>query len=204
MDEFRSRGVRSLVATHEREFGQSNNFWRLTLDALGEAALGRLCRVYDQHSAGLNLVNLLETIKANLHLFTEPHFRKRLAGNAFVDSLARYKLVPDAAKLDKDIESASCKNPAVKKLMIWRNNMVAHKGAKVALGKDRVIKDNPLTHAEVAQLLEHSLNTQRHVVNLLILRVRISQARAPPRPQAGRAKSSPYHVSYFISYHFRS
>jgi hypothetical protein len=74
---------------HEREFQQSNIFWHLTLEALQEARRIRLCRVYDQDHRCLTLVNLLHTIKANLRFFSEADFRNRLAGNAFVDYLAK-------------------------------------------------------------------------------------------------------------------
>src|ERR1700722_19490931 len=69
--------------THKREFQQSNTFWYLTLEALQTARLINLCRIYDQNSVTLNLVNLLHTIKANLHFFSEPDFRERMKGNAF-------------------------------------------------------------------------------------------------------------------------
>ncbi len=145
------------ISTHRREFNQSNTFWSLTLDALREARLTRLCRVYDQKSNSLNLVNLLDTIKGNLHLFKEHYFRDRLQDNAFVDSLAQTKRLPSIAQLDEDIEFSSSRNPLVKKLMIWRNNIVAHKGTKVALGKDQILADNPLPQPEMEQLLDRSL-----------------------------------------------
>jgi hypothetical protein len=152
-------GLQAERPKHEREFLQSNHFWAVTLEALKDGVLTNLCRVYDQETSSLNLVNLLDTVKANLHLFSEAHFRERMAGNAFVDSLAKYERVPDGKDLDSDIKSVSCDNPLVKKLMIWRGNLVAHKGAKVALGKKKILTDNPLTHGEVDQLLEHALDT---------------------------------------------
>ena len=144
-------------STHDREFYNFNTFWTLTLGALRTAYQTNLCRVYDQESTSLNLVNLLHTIKANLHLFSEAHFRKRLAGNAFVDSLAKTKRVPEQNEVENDLKIVSRKNPVVKKLMLWRANIIAHRGAKVALGKSRVLLDNPITDTEVKQLLEQSL-----------------------------------------------
>ena len=144
------------ISEHQREFQQSNTFWSLTLDSLKDARLTRLCRVFDQESSSLNLVNLLETIKANLHLFEAHHFRERLRDNAFVDSLAELDRVPPERQLDEDIGYASCANPLVKKLMIWRNNIVAHRGAKVSLGKKQVLEDNPLAQPEIEELLNQS------------------------------------------------
>ena len=144
------------IDAYEREFQQSNTFWSLTIDSLKEARLTRLCRVFDQESNSLNLVNLLETIKANLHMFEEHHFRERLRENAFVESLAKSDRVPPEGQLDEDIAYASCTNPLVKKLMIWRNNIVAHRGAKTALGKKQILEDNPLTQKEIEELLNQS------------------------------------------------
>jgi hypothetical protein len=144
------------INTHPREFSQSNTFWSLAIEALRDARLTRLSRVYDQESRSLNLVNLLDTIKANLHLFEEKHFRTRLQGNAFVDSLAQEYRVPPIAQLELDIQFSSLQNPLVKKLMIWRNNIVAHRGAKVSLGKDQILVDNPLSEVEMEQLLDES------------------------------------------------
>ena len=142
---------------HEREFQQSEVFWHLTQKALMEARLINLCRVYDQHSVALNLVNLLETIKANLHFFSEADFRKRLKGNAFVDYLAKDSRIPQLDDIERDIKSVSCKQESVKKLMIWRNNIAAHYNAQLSLRKNQVLEDNPLSEAEIEQLLEHSL-----------------------------------------------
>jgi hypothetical protein len=153
------RGLVNSMPAHEREFQQSYVFWYLTMEALQDAGRVNLCRIYDQNSTSLNLVNLLHTIKANLHFFSEVHFRKRLEGNAFVDSLAQVNRVPKMDELERDIESVSCKNPIVEKLMIWRNNIVAHRGAKISLGKKKILENNPLSQREIEQLLEHSLET---------------------------------------------
>ena len=142
---------------HEKQFLYFNTFWTLTLDAHRLAYQTHLCRVYDQEFASLNLVNLLHTIKANLHLFSEDNFRKRLKGNAFVDSLAKTTRIPSIDEVERDVELVTCKNSTVKKLTIWRGNIVAHRGAKVALGKDQILKDNPLSDKEIMVLLERSL-----------------------------------------------
>jgi hypothetical protein len=114
----------------------------------------RLCRVFDQQSKSLNLFNFLETIKANVHFFEERHFRERLKDNAFVDSLAEDNRIPDKAQLDKDIWFVSGQNPLVNKLMIWRNNIIAHRGAKVSLGKNEILANNPLSEEELSTLLD--------------------------------------------------
>jgi len=154
------------IPAHKREFQQSNTFWGLTIVSLKEARLTRLCRVFDQESSSLNLVNLLETIQANLHLFEESHFRKRLQDNAFVDSLAESDRVPSKQQLSDDIEYASCRNPLVKELMIWRNNIVAHRGVKLSLGKKQVLQQNSLSPQEIEELLDQSLKIFNRYLSL--------------------------------------
>ena len=113
-----------------------------------------LCRVFDQESKSLNLFNLLETIKANIHLFEEKHFRERFKDNAFVELLTKDNRIPDKAQLDKDILFVRNQNPLVKKLMIWRNNIIAHRGARVSLGKNEILANNPLSEQELSTLLD--------------------------------------------------
>lgn len=139
---------------HSREFAQSNTFWSFTFTALNDARTVRLCRIFDQESKSLNLFNLLEIIKANMHFFEKKHFKERLKDNAFVDSLSEVDRIPDKSQLEKDICFASKQNPIVKKLMVWRNNIVAHKGAKVSLGNSEILADNSISYAELEALLD--------------------------------------------------
>jgi hypothetical protein len=145
------------IPEYEREFQESQTFWHIILSALMDSRMANLCKVYDQESTSLNLVNLLHTIKANLHLFTADNFKQRMAGNAFLDSLASYDRIPQLKDVEIDIESVTWQNPLVKKLMVWRNNIVAHRGAKVSLGKNQILTDNSISKEEVEQLLDHSL-----------------------------------------------
>lgn len=149
-------GLSESIQTYHREINNSKTFWFLTMNALRETILTHLCRVYDQESSSLNLVNLLDTIKMNLHLFEESSFRARLKNNAFVDSLAKMDRIPSSTQLDYDINFASQNNPLVKKLIIWRNNIVAHRGAKVVLGKNQILSKNSLSDPETVQLLDRS------------------------------------------------
>lgn len=139
-----------------RAFSQSNTFWNLTLDALQDAKIIRLCRVYDQTNSSISLINLLHTIKLNLHLFEEHDFRDRLKKSEFVDSLSQTNRIPSMKELEDDIKYVSTSNPLVYKLIIWRNNIIAHRGAKVSLGKIKVLEDNLLSPTEVENLLDTS------------------------------------------------
>jgi len=144
------------ISDNARLFTQSNTFWSFTIGSLYDARMIRLCRVFDQESKTLNLFNLLETIKANVQLFDQKHFRQRLKDNAFIDSLAEADRKPNESQLQKDIWFASDQNPLVKKLMIWRNNIIAHRGAKVSLGKDEILANNQLSQQEIECLLDKS------------------------------------------------
>jgi hypothetical protein len=139
-----------------KAYNESNTFWHLAFQALNDSRMVRLCRIYDTESKSLNIVNLLDTIKANIHLFSEENFRNRLQKNAFVDSLAKDAHVPQINQLEEDIKSASCQNPIVKKLIIWRNNIIAHTGTKSALKKNQILVENPISKDEIEQLLQQS------------------------------------------------
>lgn len=146
----------SSIKENAKAFSQSNTFWNFTFLSLDDARIIRLCRVFDQESSSLNLYNLLETIKANLHYFKEDHFRERLKENPFVELLARDNRLPDKGQLNKDIWFASRKNPLVRKLILWRHNIIAHLGAKVSLGHNQVLENNPLSKEEIETLLDES------------------------------------------------
>jgi hypothetical protein len=59
-----------------------------------EAAVLRFCRIYDQEDSANHLHGLLLTIREDLVLFDEAHFRERLKHNPHVDSLASYGTIP--------------------------------------------------------------------------------------------------------------
>lgn len=144
-----------------KPFVESNTFWYLTFQSLNDARLIHLCRVYDTHSKSLNIVNLLETIKANLHLFSEENRRKRLGkrhcDNAFIDSLVQISHLPSLEQLEKDLKLTSCQNPIVERLIVWRNNIVAHTGAKTVLQKNKILAENLISKEDVEKLLDQSM-----------------------------------------------
>ena len=146
--------LNSCVPEYTREFAQANTFWSLTREALKEAYLTRLCRIFDQHDDSLNLYNLLDTIMANLQYFEEPHFRERLKDNAFVNSLAEDARIPSAEELQADLEIAGLGNPVVLKLTQWRSNFHAHLAAKPALGKAPSLLSLRIESEEIDHLLD--------------------------------------------------
>lgn len=142
-------------------WSQSRTFWHLTLSAHAETAVMHLCRVFDQEQSALHLLSWLKIIQANLQIFEAEKFKIRLAGNAFVDSLAQDIRRPDTATLDADIAGCSDSDVLVKKLMVHRNNVVAHQSAKLAVSS----KELPIELALTVEDLEALLSRAHTVLN---------------------------------------
>ncbi len=159
-------GLINSTSEYSDEINQSNTFWWLSLQAIKEAYLIRLCRIFEQNSNSLNLVNLLDTIQANRRFFEEPHFRERLKDNVFIESLVENATIPSIEELQSDIEFASDRNPVVLKLTKWRMNVYAHTGAKIALGKSDSLKESSITEEEFDQLLNQCFSISNKYMNL--------------------------------------
>ena len=143
---------------YSKELNQSWTFWYLTFKAHLVAALFRLCKIYDQHSSSLNLINLLDTIKANIHIFDVQHFRERLKDNPFVESLASSSKKPDLGQLEEDINFVSEANPPVKTLVFWRQKYFAHISAR-HVAKNRNLADHySLNFKEIEKLLKEGMS----------------------------------------------
>jgi hypothetical protein len=168
-DHFRlHQDLDAAIPDYQAEFNQSAAFWTFTLSAHIDATLLRLCKAYDLYEGkpSLNLRNLLETIKANMHFFDEPHFRMRLKENPFVDSLATGARKPDSVELQKDLQSVSDADPLVKKLTIWRHNYFAHRSRASALNPKDFSARNPLLFSEIGALIDNGLRIVNHYSSL--------------------------------------
>jgi hypothetical protein len=158
--------LKSATTEYNREFSQSATFWSLTFQAHLDAALFRLCRIYDTYHTSNSLSNLLDTIKENLHIFDEANFRERLKDNPFVDSLAQYARKPDVKQLEANIEYTSENNSLVKNLIVLRNNIFAHRSAgNIIKGKNLSVA-HPLTIDNISELLEKGVSILNHYSNL--------------------------------------
>ena len=144
------------IQTHPIVWAQSRSFWQLTLTAHAQTALGHLCRAFDQEQSALHLLSWLRTIRKNMHLFEKAEFKRRLAGNAFVDNLAEGLIAPDLAMLKSDINDCSATDPLVRKLIVHRGNIVAHTGAKRALSERAIPSEFTLSIADFESLLFRS------------------------------------------------
>ena len=145
------------IQTQPIVWSQSRAFWHLTLAAHAETALEHLCRVFDQQKSSLHLRSWLETIRANINIFETAEFKQRLAGNAFVDSLAEHPRIPDLALLKADIDDCSDTNALVKRLITHRGNVVAHTSAKLAASGKPLPLELALTVENIEALLSRSL-----------------------------------------------
>ena len=158
--------ITTAIPNFQREFGQANTFWGLTIDAIREAYLTRLCRIFDQRSNTLNLVNLLDTVKANLQYFTEPYFRERLKDNAFVDSLSEGVRIPTLEELEGDILFSSSTNQVITKLMRWRGSIHAHTAPKLVLGQTSMIESAKIEKEEIEILLDRCYEIMNRYLSL--------------------------------------
>lgn len=113
-------------------YAYSKTFWHLTLDAHINVSLQCLCRVYEKEKSSLHLNSWLNTIKSNLPIFELQEFRKRIAGNPFVESLAERCVPPDLEQLEADITLCADTDALVKSLIVYRGNVLAHRNAKMA------------------------------------------------------------------------
>lgn len=155
------------VSMFNREFNQARAFWGLTLQAHQDAAIFRLCKIYDQRRDSVNLKSLLETIQANQHLFSEPNFRARLQGNPAIDSLAAENRVPDPIRLLEDIDYVSkTTNPKVNILIELRNALYAHRASKDVLNAADLAASYPLTTADAHDMLHLGMQIVNHYSEL--------------------------------------
>lgn len=153
--------LRALQDAHDQYsevFNETRTFWYLTLEAHQGATLFRLGRIFDQHKHALSLGNWLMTIRSNLHFFDEPDFRRRLQGNAFVDSLAKDSRKPEERELDRDISlvvagSKKGVDESVRKFIDIRNKYLAHRDPAFMLPSQGPQKVADLLWADIERLL---------------------------------------------------
>lgn len=136
---------------------QSNTFWHYTLKAHATSTMINLCRIFEKRQDTLNLLEWLKTIQDNLSLFETTAFNKRLAGNAFVDSLATEARCPDKPTLDADIRNCSSSDPLIKKLMDYRGDFFAHKNTDIAIGNKPSQTEQLPSDEDITALLERAI-----------------------------------------------
>jgi hypothetical protein len=98
------------------DLNQTPGFWELTRRAHQDAVILRLGRLYDPHPTAISLGTLLATMHKHMSA-PAPEFPSTLANL-------------DRAQLEAELESVSDSDPSVKKLLTWRNEYLAHRGAQ--------------------------------------------------------------------------
>ena len=150
------QGLLEALRDYGRAMREHWTFWSLTIVAHRDAAIFRLCRVYDQEESALGLPNWLEAIRVNAHLFDEKAFRDRLRDNPFVESLAATARKPETEQLKEDVKLVSTDNADVKTLAILRNNLFAHHSPTYALHASAFLEGYPLSTEAVWRLIEQA------------------------------------------------
>jgi hypothetical protein len=104
-----------------QQLGAANDFWDYTLTAHYSIALLNLCRVYDTHKDGINLLNCLKSIDEKA-----------------LNQIKRSQLSAYIAEC-----RPKSQNPLIESLRTWRNNIIAHYNLEAALDRSRFDKNNP-------------------------------------------------------------
>ena len=98
------------------ELNETPAFWEMTRRAHQDAVALRLGRLYDPHATATSLGNLLQTIKENVSC----------PGVVVPASVAGL----DLTELDSELVAVSDDDPIVGKLLLIRNEYLAHRGTR--------------------------------------------------------------------------
>jgi hypothetical protein len=145
-------GLASAAREYRRELNQHRAFWHLTLNAQTAAVMAHLCRAYDQNQNSLSLLNLLETIRDNIHLFGgSPGSRLPAVVNPAAPK-------PDTTTLLQDRQSVSPKDPLVARLVSLRGNLFAPRNAMNVVEELGLAARFAMTFEEVEELWRRGLS----------------------------------------------
>lgn len=139
---------------HESGFNSAPVFWSWTLRAHIQQALTSLARVYDQQRNALSLRRWLELIEANWDLLKARCFAEPVHSTPFELSTGEASRIPDLQRLKHDIYYATNRNRFVKKLTLFRNNLLGHRSLAHSRRGTDLLEAFPLGFGEVEELLE--------------------------------------------------
>lgn len=151
------RDLDDSVKEYKREMNESPAFWYLTRDALLDAAVLRLCRVYERKEDKKvnSLRNLLSAIKRNLHMFELEPFRERTKLNEALDPFDAWEKL-DEDQLDSDILALES-NPAIERLVFWRDKKFVHRDSKLIIRQIKIGKERLPTFGDYEGLLGNGM-----------------------------------------------
>ena len=149
---------------HEEEVNVSPFFWVLTRDAIKEAGLLRLGRIYDQQKSALSLRTLLLTIRDNPKLFKDEAVKKRVNPD-YAKKMRPGSHSPDLEDIKAHLKLVSHDEPLVKKIVEWRNTLGAH------ISPQRLLKQSggevyPLTLEDAFSLCSRAYEIFNHYTSL--------------------------------------
>jgi AbiU2 len=123
-----------ILHDNRQKLDWAKDFWEYTITAHCSIAFLDVCRIYDYHKDGLNLINCLQSID------------KKVLDKAKQNQLSAY-----IAECGRDSQ-----NPLVTNLRAWRHKIIAHYNIKAALDRETFDKDNPAEPEEIVYSLIES------------------------------------------------
>ena len=118
--------------SHAQEVNQTPAFWAFTANAVRDAGLLCLARIFDQREGALSLHTLLLTIGEHPEFFAEEAVRARVnSGGA--ESMCVQNHALNHQQLEEHLALVTPDDALTNKIVLWRNNLGAHRASKVVL-----------------------------------------------------------------------
>ena len=118
--------------SHRHEVDQTPAFWTFTANAVRDAALLCLARIFDQRNGALSLHTLLLTIRDHPEFFADEAVRKRV-NPIYAESMRSGSHTVDDQFIAEHLKLVSADDPLTKRIVLWRNTLGAHRASKVIL-----------------------------------------------------------------------
>jgi hypothetical protein len=148
-----ARAYRALVKEFADEIKKTPDFWGLTYWAHIDAAIFRLCRVYD--TSGFSLEKLLREIQQNSTIYDAKKLNEHYAKLPRACRRQVQEIKPKP--LATDILQVASDNPLVGMLREWRNKRFSHKTPPDVYAPEKLGRDYPLRIMDLETLQEIGL-----------------------------------------------
>jgi hypothetical protein len=148
-----ARAYRTLVQEFKTEIKKTPELWNWTYWAHVDAAIFRLCRIYD--TTGLSLESLLQEIERNGAIYDAKKLKEHYAKlpRGYQRKIQEIKPKP----ISTDIQMVSSYNPLVRTLREWRNKRFSHKTSPDIYEPGKLSRDFPLRIMDLETLQEVGL-----------------------------------------------
>jgi len=153
-----ARAYRALAPEFKAEIKKTPEFWGVTYWSHIDAAIYRLCLVYD--ISGFSLEKLLLQIQQNSAIYDAEKLREHYAKlpRPYQRNIREVKPQP----LLTDIQMVSSYNPLVKTLRKWRNKRLSHKTTPDIYEPEKLGRDYPLRIMDLEILQEMGLRISNY------------------------------------------